>query len=141
MTTRLIPHVLAAREEIVAPPAPRACNDQTFELPRGIYVAMIAMFTGFFAVMALAFRGGHMEVAFGAIFAFVGIFFAIPVLFPRLAKGSGSAKALSWYEFGRFGIKTATGHATAAEATTLILLLPFLILCFAFAIAIIASVA
>jgi hypothetical protein len=37
------------------------------------------------------------------------------------------------------GIQTATGRTSAREATILVLLLPFLILCFAIAIATIAS--
>lgn len=36
MTARLQTESLVARDEIVAPPALRACQDQTFELPRAI---------------------------------------------------------------------------------------------------------
>ena len=46
---------------------------------------MAAMFTGFVAVLALVLRGGHMAVAFGVIFAFVGVYFAVPCLFPKMA--------------------------------------------------------
>ena len=41
---------------------------------------------------------------------------------------------MDWWEFRENGIVTATGHASAREATILVLLLPFLILCFAIAI-------
>lgn len=66
MTTRLKPEVLIARDEIVAPPVARACDDQCFELPGGLYVAMVFLFAGFIAVLSLAFRGGHMAVSYGA---------------------------------------------------------------------------
>jgi hypothetical protein len=42
------------------------------------------------------------------------------------------------FDFGHSGIATATGRATAREATILVLLLPFLILCFGIAVATIA---
>jgi hypothetical protein len=48
-------------------------------------------------------------------------------------------KALSWSRFMQRGIKTATGRTSAKDATILVLLLPFLILCFAVAVATIAA--
>jgi hypothetical protein len=132
MTTRQKPEVLIARDEIVAAPVPRACEDQTFELPGGLYVAMIAMFAGFISVLGLGFRSGHMGVVYGVIFAFLVAFFAIPVIFQR-------KRGLSWAMFRYKGIQTATGRTSATEATVLVLLLPFLILCFGAAIATIAA--
>ena len=78
MTTRVKPEILVARDEIVAAPAERACTDQSFELPTGLYVAMASLFAGFVAVLSLSFRGGHMAVIYGVIFAFIAAFFAIP---------------------------------------------------------------
>jgi hypothetical protein len=137
MTTRQIPEVLLARDEIVEAPSQRACDDQTFELPTGIYVAMGIMFFGFVAVLALAFSG-TMAVSFGVIFAFLAAFFGIPALFPYMARDSGSV-ALKWHEFAERGIDTATGRTSATSATVLVLALPFLILCFAIAVAAIAA--
>jgi len=138
MSGRLKQEQLLARDEIVAAPAERACKDQSFELPAGIYLAMASMFAGFVAVLSLAFRGGHMAVVYGVIFAFIGAFFAVPALFPAMARDKTSMKALSWFEFGDRGVATATGHASAREATVLVLLLPFLIMCFGIAVAAIA---
>ena len=138
MTTRLKPEVLIARDEIVAAPAQRACDDQTFELPGGLYAAMACLFAGFVAVLALAFHG-EMAVSYGVIFAFLAAFFAIPAIFPRMKPAGERTKALSWTMFRDKGIQTATGHASAAEATILVLLLPFLIFCFGIAVATIAA--
>lgn len=132
MTTRQKAEILITRDEIVAPPVPRACNDQTFELPGRIYVAMGVMFAGFIAVLGLAFRGGHMPVVYGVIFAFLTVFFAIPAMFQR-------REGLSWAMFRYKGVTTATGRASATEATVLVLLLPFLILCFGVAVTTIAA--
>ena len=128
---------LLARDEVVESPARRACDDQSFELPTGIYIAMAAMFAGFVVVLSLAFND-HMLVSFGVIFAFLAAFFFIPSLFPRMARDS-QTKALKWHQFVSRGIDTATGRTSAISATVLVLALPFLILCFAIAIASIAA--
>lgn len=123
---------LLAQNEIVAAPAERACTDQSFELPAGLYAAMALFFTGFVGVLAAVLHGGHLVVAFGAIFAFIAAYFTVPWIFPRVA----GKKPLSWGEFSDRGIRTATGHSTAREATILVLLLPSLIFCFGLAVAI-----
>jgi len=140
MIARQSKQELLAQGEVVAAPVvaaisgQRACTDQNFGLPTGLYVAMVAMFAGFVAALALVLHGGHLVVAF-AIFAFIGIYFGVPFLFPKMA-GSSGAKALSWDEFTDRGITTATGHSTAREAAVLVLLLPSLIFCFGLAVAV-----
>lgn len=138
MTTRVKAEILVARDEIVASPAARACDDQSFELPTGLYIAMASLFAGFVGVLSVAFRGGHMAVVYGVIFAFIAAFFAIPAMFPAMAPNR--KKALSWTMFRMRGIQTATGRTSASEATALVLLLPVLIFCFGMAIAAIAMI-
>jgi hypothetical protein len=79
-----------------------------------------------------------MGVAYGVIFAFLAAYFAIPDVFTKMAPRR--SKGLSWFDFANKGIKTETGRTSAFEATVLVLLLPFLILCFGIAVAIIAAV-
>lgn len=138
MTSRVNLKVLDARNEVVAPPAVRACNDQSFELPAGMFVAMALMFAGFVGVLAFSFRA-NMGVSYGVIFAFLTAYFAVPAIFPRMARGHRATKSLDWSSFRENGVQTATGHSTSLEATTLILLLPFLILCFGIAVVTIAA--
>jgi hypothetical protein len=99
---------------------------------------MATLFAGFVGVLSLSFRGGHMAVAYGVIFVFIAAFFAIPAMFPAMAPDC--KKGLSWTMFRMRGIQTATGRTSAAEATTLVLLLPFLIFCFGMAVAVIAMI-
>ncbi|WP_308516045.1 hypothetical protein [Sphingomonas flavescens] len=134
MESRQTRQQLLARGEIVSPPAERACTDQTFELPTGIYVAMAALFAGFVGVLGTSFRSGHLAVVYGVICVFLAAFFAIPAIFPSVGKRQSRRGSMDWWEFRENGIVTATGHASAREATILVLLLPFLILCFAIAI-------
>ena len=139
MSRRRTREQLLVRDEIVAAPGRRACDDQSFELPTAIYVAMASMFAGFIAVLSFAFRGGHMAVVYGVIFAFIMAFFAVPALFPGMARDQAQTKALSLFDFGRRGIATATGRTSARDAAILVLLLPFLIFCFGIAVATIAA--
>lgn len=139
MSRRQTREQLLVRDEIVTAPAKRACEDQSFEVPTAIYAAMVTMFVGFIAVLSLAFRGGHMAVVYGVIFAFIGAFFAVPALFPGQVSEQDRTKALSLFDFGHRGITTATGRVSARDAAILVLLLPFLILCFGIAVATIAS--
>lgn len=139
MTNRTTQDILIARNEVVSAPHPRACEDYSFELPSGIFVAMAVMFTGFVVVLSLAFTDG-MAVSYGVIFAFIAAFFVVPSLWPRLKSECEQTAALTWGEFLDRGIDTATGRTSAASATVLVLALPFLILCFAVAIATIAVI-
>lgn len=138
MTARLNPRILAAREEVVPSPTSRACEDHNFEIPTGVYVAMALCFAGAIAVLALSFRSG-MAVSYGVVFALLAAFFGIPALFVRTTRGRGNIRPLDWYLFREQGIATATGRTGGNEATMLVLLLPFLILCWAIAIATIAA--
>lgn len=135
---RYVDHArLAVSGQIVEEPGQRACEDQTFGLPTGIYVTMAVLFFGSIAVLGLAFTG-RMAVSIGAIVAFLLMFFAVPTLFPRMAR-HGRASAAKWEEFIDHGIDTATGPTSAGSATVLVLLLPALVLCFAIAVAVIAA--
>ena len=141
MTRRLNQAQLVAREEIASPPAlssPRACNSRSFDLPGGIYAAMVLMIVGAFAVLAAMLRT-NMLVSFGVIFALLAAFFGIPAIFVRVSPNE-SARPLSWDAFLSRGVETATGATKASEATVLVLILPFLILCWAITVAIIATV-
>ena len=127
-------------DELVAPPllSNCACNDHSFELPRGIYIGMMLCFAGFVAILASAFREG-MGVSYGIIIAFLIAFFGIPVIFVRASPLQKSSPA-DWYDFLDRGMKTHTGRIGGFSATVLVLLLPALILLWAITIAVIASV-
>ena len=131
---------LLVRDEIVAAPAKRACKDQSFELPTAIYIAMATMFASFIAVLRHPFRGGHMAVVYGVIFAFIAAFFAVPAPFPRRQAPQDSAqrRRSACFDFGQPRNSDGDRPFECREATILVLLLPFLILCFGIAVATIA---
>ena len=144
MTRRLDQQQLLAREEIVATPAlpwptQRACDDRTFELPPVLHVATAVLFIGFVSVLSAAFASPYLAVPYGVFVFFIAAFFTVPALWARMAPAESRTKALSWSEFLDNGIDTATGRTGAGEATVLVLALPFLILCWAVAVATIAA--
>ena len=141
MTARINHRLLVAREEIVEAPARRACDDRSFEMPAGIYVAMALMLAGFVSVLSFGFMGPTMVIPFAICIIFISAFFAVPTIFVRTGPDELRTRALDWQEFSERGIATATGRTPAGEAATLALLLPFLILCWAVAVVIIAAVA
>jgi hypothetical protein len=138
MSRRIEHRQLVSTAEVVATPAlrQRACTDHNFGLPTRIYVAMGALFVTAVAVLATAFTH-DMLLSYGVVFAFLTAFFAVPTLFVKTSPPDG-AKALQWTEFRDRGIDTATGHASAREATILTLLLPAFIVGWAIAVVTIA---
>ena len=137
--TRSLHHTeLLAHNEIVPPPQQRACEDHTFEMPVAVYGMMAALFFGFMAVMAVGFSHPEMVVPMAINFAFLTAFFAVPAVVVNVSVDG--KRALRWSEFMRKGIDTATGRTSGGEAAILVLLLPFLVFCWAVAIVIIAAV-
>lgn len=137
MTSRIDRVKLLARDEIVASPAQRACEDHSFELPPAIFGAMAALFFGFLGVLAIGLAEPQLIVPMGVNFAFLTAFFAVPAIFAGVTKDE--SRSLRWSEFMRKGIDTATGHSSGSEAAVLVLVLPALI--FFWAIAIVTIVA
>jgi hypothetical protein len=138
MTARFTSTELLSRDEIVAPPAQRACNDRTFELPPVLHAMTALLFLGFVTVLTLTFRT-NMSVPYGIIVMFIAAFFAVPTLFVRTKADASGNRAMAWHEFRERGVATHTGRSSARDATVLVLLLPFLVLCFAIAVAAIAT--
>lgn len=137
MTSNLRQTQLLVQDEIVASPRPRACEDHSFEMPTAIYGMMAALFFGFMGIMAVGFSHPEMLVPMGINFAFLTAFFAVPAVIVNVSVEE--ERALRWSEFMRKGIDTATGHTSGGEAAILVLLLPFLVFCWAIAIVILAA--
>ena len=137
MTSRIDRVKLLAREEIVASPAQRACEDHSFELPPAVFGAMAALFFGFLGVLAIGLAEPQLLIPMGINFAFLTAFFAVPAVFVGVTKDV--SRSLRWSEFMRKGIDTATGHNSGREAAALVLVLPALIFFWAIAIVMIVA--
>ena len=132
--------ILTKRQEIVLPPALRSCNDHSFGLPNEVYWASAAFLFGFVGAMSLVFAHRELIVPMAVIVFFLAMFFAIPTLFVRIAP-KDTRQSLSWSQLMDAGIDTSTGRTSGREAAVLVLMLPFLILCWGLAIVAIAALA
>ncbi len=135
MSVRLTEIELGLRQELAQAPAQRACDDQSFELPPGIYIAMAALLGGFLAVLAVGLANPGLAIPMAINFVFLTAFFSIPTIF--VATGNSGRPALKWSEFMRRGVRTETGHSSGGEAAVLILMLPALIFLWSLAVVII----
>lgn len=139
MSRHVSQKVLAARAELATPPAPRACEDHSFEMPPAIYGIMAALFTGFVGVLCFALRNPELAVPFGVFVAFIGAFFIVPTIFVRTSPEK-ERHALPWADFLERGIRIEHGRCTGREAVILSLLLPAFIFLWGVAIATIVAI-
>lgn len=124
---------LVSREQLAATAdihteAPRAPTtvDRTFELPKGLYVATVALYLGFIGMLAVTFAHPELTIL-AVIFAFsIVAGFALPLIWTRLAP-EALKKSKTWARFQHEGVMTASGRATARDATVQVMILPVLI--------------
>jgi hypothetical protein len=139
MSARHKSAVLVSRDEIVAAPLQRCCEDRTFELPPGLHVATALLFVGFVSVLSFAFRAPAMAVPFGIFIIFIAGFFTLPAIWVRMKPEENHSRALRWSELGAKGVGTPDGRTSGREAAILVLLLPTVIFCWAIAVALVAA--
>jgi hypothetical protein len=113
--------------------------DRSFELPRAIYLATVALYLTFLAITALAFSAPQLIIPLVICAVIVLAGFGVPTMWTKLVPGS-AVKAKSWAKFQRDGIESLTGHNTAAEATVQVLILPALIVVWGLAVVTIAAI-
>ena len=114
MSRRISHDVLTARNEVVAAPAARACEDHNFGLPPAIHLLTGAFFLGFVSVLCLALANASLAVPFGVFAAFIMAFFAVPAVFVKASPDKG-AQALGWTDFLERGIDTSMAGAAAGK--------------------------
>lgn len=112
--------------------------DRSFELPKGLYIATVAIYMTYLVLMWSAFQAGHMAVIMSICIISVGAGFGVPALW-ALMKPDSQSTNMSWQQFVRNGIETHTGILKARDATIQMMILPVLILAWGVAVVIIAA--
>lgn len=120
--------LVAERAIIVETPKVSHEVDRSFELPKGLYVATVALYLGFLAVMAagLSSPGLIIPMAIFAFFILAG--FGLPTIWTRMQPPHRS-RNISWSRLVSQGIATHTGPVSARDAAVQVLILPVLIFC------------
>lgn len=132
--------LLATHSDIVAAPvaAQRACDDRSFELPTGLYIATIGSYLAFLAVMAVGFQSRDMVLPMVIFVAYIAMLFGTPALWARM-KPDNNSRALTMARFMARGIETHTGHNEGRAAAVQVLILPVLVLVWGVAVVVIAA--
>jgi hypothetical protein len=112
--------------------------DRSFGLPTGLYVATVASYLGFIAVMAMTLMNPGLVIPMVVFAFFVVAGFGVPTVWARM-KPDTDSRALTFDQFRRRGIDTLTGRLTASEASVQVLMLPVLILAWGIACAVIIA--
>lgn len=124
--------------EIIPGAIIRSEIDRSFELPAGLYIATVAAYLGFIAVMASAFLNPGLLLPMVIFAFFIVAGFGTPMLWVRMNPAKTS-KPMSYQSFMNRGIQTATGHLGGGAAAVQVLILPVLILCWGISVAVIAA--
>ena len=120
---------LVARQAVIVPaPKFRHEVDRTFELPKGLYAATVALYLGFLGVMAAGLSTPGLIIPMAIFTLFVVAGFGVPAIWTRLAPGTAS-RPMCYAKLRRDGIATLTGRLTAKDASVQMLILPVFIFC------------
>ncbi len=113
--------------------------DRTFEMPTALYAATVALYLGFIAILGVGLSTPHLAIPM-AIFAIIIVgLFGAPALWLDLGRKT-EARAKSYGELMRSGIATTTGRLTGKDAAIQMMILPVLIVIWAFTILLIAGI-
>jgi hypothetical protein len=138
MTTRLAKHELVARNEIVAPPTPRACTDRNFNLPVALHAAYFGFFFAFLAVMWASFASPGLVVPMGVFVAFLAAFYVVPMKWATMQPDNES-RAMAFSRLMADGVDTITGRCSGGAVIAQVLILPALVFAWGIAIALIVA--
>ena len=128
MSKHFTRELVAKQAAIVEAPKQRHEVDRTFELPKGLYAATVALYLGFLAVMATGLSTPGLAIPMAIFTLFVVAGFGVPAIWARLAPPTAS-KPMSFARLRHDGIQTLTGRLSAKDATVQMLILPVIIFC------------
>ena len=121
----------------MAPALPNRA-ERTFGLHPALFVATIGSYFAFLAIMAAAFMNPNLVIPFAIFVAYLAMYFGVPGLWARVV-GRPVGRFQSWSEFRSEGMDILTGSIGSGGAIAQVMVLPFLIVGFAVAVALIAA--
>lgn len=112
--------------------------DRNFGLPTALYGTTIACYLGFLVIVGTAFANPVLALPLAIIVLLIAAFFGVPAIWTRLRDNVSEPETMG--EFETRGIMTNTGLLSARDATTQVLILPVLLVCWGLAVAVIAAI-
>ena len=113
--------------------------DRTFEMPTVLYGATVALYLGFIAVLGIGLSTPELAIPMAIFAIFIVGLFGAPALWLGLGR-KPEARAKSFSELMRHGIATHTGLLKGKDAAIQMMVLPVLIVVWAFTVLLIAGI-
>jgi hypothetical protein len=125
---------------VPAPPARGLPNraERAFGLPPRLFVATIAAYFAFLAIMAATFMTAELSIPFAIFTIYLVMAFGVPGLWARVA-GRPVGRVQTWPEFREEGMMIETGRISGDGAIAQVLTFPILVVGWAIAVAIIVA--
>lgn len=140
MSKHFTRELVAQQAAIVDSPGIAHDADRSFELPKGLYFATVALYLGFLAVMAAGLSTPGLIIPMAIFTLFIVAGFGLPAIWTRLAPGHRAGN-MSWGKLVSQGIATHTGRVSAGDAAAQVLILPALIFCWGVAMVTVVALA
>ena len=112
--------------------------DRSFEMPKALYAATVALYLGFIAVMGIGLKSPGLAIPMAIFVIFIVAGFGVPAIWARLEPDPGK-RQMSVNALMHRGIATHTGHLAGRDAIVQMLILPVLILLWGLATVTIAA--
>ena len=113
--------------------------DRTFEMPSALYGATVALYLGFIATLGIGLATPGLALPMAIFAIFIVALFGAPALWLKVAPVP-SAKAMSFGQLMRSGIKTHTGLLKGRDAAIQMMILPVLIMVWAMTVLVVAGI-
>ena len=124
---------------VVEPQLQPVPGARSFELPKGVFVAMGAAYAAFVAEMAVAFGGGEgMPLLFVICVVYMAMYLGIPAVFGKVDTGIRQP-SLDWARLRASGLDTIDGRVSAGGVLAQVLIVPACLAAFGLAILVIVS--
>ena len=113
--------------------------DRTFEMPTALYGATVGLYLGFIAILGIGLATPELAIPMAIFAIFIVGLFGAPALWLGLGR-EPEARAKSFGQLMRNGIATNTGLLKGRDAAIQMMILPVLIVVWAFTVLVIAGI-
>ena len=113
--------------------------DRTFEMPSALYGATVGLYLGFIAILGIGLSTPELALPMAIFAIFIVGLFGAPALWLGLGR-KPEARAKTLGELMRHGIATHTGLLKGKDAAIQMMILPVLIVVWAFTVLLIAGI-
>ena len=112
--------------------------ERVFGLHPSLFAITIGSYFAFLAILGAAFMNQNLILPFAIFIAYIVMAFGVPGLWASV-RGRDAGPVQTWAEFRNEGMDIETGHVGSGSAIAQVVVLPFLIVAFAAAVAMIAA--